>query len=373
MARVLEVVLLFLRLGATAFGGPAAHVALLHRECVERRRWISPERFLEMLSIASLIPGPTSTELVMHIGRERAGWPGLVAAGVAFIVPASLVVTLLAAIYTHGGDLPAMDGVLFAVQPVAIVIVLQALVALGRSTIRAVPMAMLVLAVGLLASAGIPEIRILLLAGVVHLLVGRASTAALVGVALCVPAVLWAQTMTASVPLPDIAAYFLRVGSVLFGSGYVLFPVLEGDLVERLGWVTERQLLDAIAAGQATPGPLFTTATFIGYVLGGLPGAVLATVAIFFPAFVFTALASRVLDRLRGSSYARAFLEGVNGAAVGLIGVTVFSLARSTLTGAVPVAVAVAAAVAVFVVRLNPALVLSAAAVVGLALGLAGG
>ena len=368
VSRLLEVIGLFLRLGVTAFGGPAAHIALLQRECVERRRWISPERFLGLLGVANLIPGPTSTELAMHIGRERAGWVGLVAGGLAFIVPAALMVGALAAFYVRGGELPVTRGVLFAVQPVVIVVVLQALVPLGRSAIRSVPMAMLAVAVAMLALAGIPEIRILLLAGVVHLAVARPpfvapALAALVGVA----GLHAAQAAGAIGPigLPDVGGYFLRVGSVLFGSGYVLLPVLEGDLVDRYRWLTEQQLFDAIAAGQATPGPLFTTATFVGYLLGGVAGAAAATAAIFLPAFVFSALASTVVERLGKSPRVRVFLQGVNCAAVGLIAVTLVTLARGALTGLVPIGIALVAVVAVFVVRLNSALVLAAAALGG--------
>jgi chromate transporter len=368
VGRLLDVTFLFLRLGATAFGGPAAHVALFERECVERRRWISRARFLDLLGIANLIPGPTSTELAMHIGREHAGWPGLVLGGIAFILPASLVVTVLAALYTRLGALPETATMLATLQPVVCVVILQALLPLGRSAIRSVPMGMLAVAVALLALAGIPEIRILLLAGAVHALLGRPMV--VVALAVCLAGSAGVVAMgagAAGVGLSDIGRYFLQVGAVLFGSGYVLLPVLEGGLVERQQWLTRQELSDAIAAGQVTPGPLFTTATFVGYLLGGVSGAIVATTAIFLPAFVFSALSSSLLDRLRRSEALRTFLEGVNGAAVGLIAVTLLTLAQTAFTGAASIVTGLLAAAALFWGRLNPALVLAVSALLGVA------
>ncbi len=371
MRGLIEVAVLFLRLGCTAFGGPAAHVALIERECVERRRWITRQEFLDLLGAANLIPGPTSTELAMHVGRRRAGWPGLIIAGLAFILPAALFVGALAAIYVRTGGLPVVRGIVAAVQPVVVVIVLQALVPLARGAIRSLPMVMVAIAVALLSFAGIPEIRILLLAGVAHLIVGRTAVATVAGVLLIAPSV-WAAAAPAIAP-GDIGAYFLRVGALLFGSGYVLLPVLEGDLVQRYGWLTQGQLLDAIAAGQATPGPVFTTATFIGFVLAGTPGAVAATVAIFLPAFVCSAISSALLQRLTRSAAARAFLDGVNAAAVALIAVVLVRLAAAALTGPLPIAVALGAAAAVFALRVNSAIVVAAAAALGAAVSLVHG
>jgi chromate transporter len=362
-----EVAALFLRLGCTGFGGPAAHVALMERECVERRGWITRQQFLDLLGVANLIPGPTSTELAMHIGRERAGWPGLVAAGLAFIVPGALLVAALASVYQRAGQLPVVRGIAEAVQPVVVVLVLQALPPLGRSAIRTVPIAMLAVAVALMAAVGIPEIRILLLAGVAHAIVGRTTAAALAGVLLAAPAALAAAAAAAAVAPVDVAAYFLRTGSLLFGSGYVLLPVLEGDLVERYGWLTREQLIDAIAAGQATPGPVFTTATFVGYLLGGPGMAALATAAMFLPAFVFSAASTLVLARLLRSPRARAFLEGVNAAAVALIAVVLVRLGAAAFDGPMAMAIALAAAAALFYARINASLVLAGAAIVGAA------
>lgn len=373
-----QVVALFLRLGATAFGGPAAHIALIERECVQRRRWITREQFLDVLGVANLVPGPTSTELAMHVGRLRAGWPGLVGAGVAFILPAALLIGLLAALYVRAGDLPVARGVSAAIQPVVIVMVLQALLSIGPAAVRSVPLVLIALGATGAALAGVPEILVLLASGAVPLVAslgnrrGTGQKALIVSLTMATGGALLLAAEGDRVPLIDVFGYFLRVGSLLFGSGYVLLPVLQGDLVERLGWLTDRQLLDAIAAGQATPGPLFTTATFIGYLLGGPSTAVIATVAMFLPAFVFTALSSLVLERLRASRYARAFLDGVNAAAVALIVVVVLTLARTAFSGALPIAVGILAAVAILIARLNPSWVLLAAAVTGAAFGLIG-
>jgi chromate transporter len=312
----------------------------------------------------------------MHVGRLRAGWPGLIAAGLAFILPAALLIGLLAALYVRAGDLPVARGVSAAIQPVAIVMVLQALVSIGPAAVRSVPLAVIALMAAGAALAGVPEILVLLASGAVPVVASLGNRRGTGQKALCLSLTIatgGALLLAAEgdrVPSIDVFGYFLRVGSLLFGSGYVLLPVLQGDLVERLGWLTDRQLLDAVAAGQATPGPLFTTATFIGYLLGGPVVAVIATVAMFLPAFVLTALSSLVLERLRASRYARAFLDGVNAAAIALIVVAVITLARTALSGALPVVMGILAAMAIFVARLNPSWVLLAAAVTGAAFGL---
>ena len=373
----MELALLFLRLAVTSFGGPAAHIALIQRECVERRQWITPQRFVDLLGVSSLIPGPTSTELAMHIGHRRAGWLGLVVAGLAFIVPAAVLVGILAAVYVHAGQLPAIRGILAAVQPVVVVIVLQAIVPLARSALRSVPLAMVAIAVVILALAGAPELRLLLAAGLVTMVLGtdrsaagRAGSVAVTAAVTVSATVATLAAAAAHVPAPAVFTYFVRVGSLLFGSGYVLLPILHGDLVARLHWLTERELLDAVAAGQATPGPVFTTATFIGYVLGGAPVAAVATIGIFLPAFIFTALSAVLFDRIRASPYARAFLDGVNVAAVALIAVVLISLGRVALAGPVTIAIAVIAAIAIFAFRVSSATVLGIAAVGGLLAGI---
>ena len=371
--RLVELALLFLQLAVTAFGGPAAHIALIRRECVEKRQWMTPERFIDLLGVSSIIPGPTSTELAMHVGHHRAGWPGLIVAGLAFIVPAAAAVGVLAAIYVHAGELPAIRGVLAAVQPVVVVIVLQAIIPLARSAFRSVPLVMVAIAVAILAMAGAPELRLLVAAGLVTMVLGtdrsQAGRAAVVAV-IVGAATAGVAAAAAHVTAPAVFTYFARVGSLLFGSGYVLLPILHGDLVQRLHWLTSQELIDAVAAGQATPGPVFTTATFIGYLLGGAPAAAVATIGIFLPAFVFTALSAVLFDRIHASRYARGFLDGVNAAAVALIAAVLVSLGRAAFTGPMTVVIAAAAAIAIFAFRRSSPVVLGVAAAGGLLAGL---
>jgi chromate transporter len=366
LSPLVEVALLFLRFGLTAFGGPAAHIALIERECVARRRWMTREEFMDILGVSSLIPGPTSTELAMHIGRKRAGWAGLVAAGLAFIVPAAVLVGTLAAVYVRAGALPVTRGIVAAVAPVVVILIAQSILPLGRTVLRSPLLIALATVAAIAAAAGAPELYVLLAAGAVHLVsrwTNRIGPLAAL-VALSVPASIVAQQAT----VPDVEhvfAYFVRVGSLLFGSGYVLLPVLEGDLVQRLGWLTPGQLLDAIAAGQVTPGPVFTTATFIGYVIGGPWMAAAATVGMFLPAFVFVAMSSVVLARLAKSPGARAFLDGVNAAAVALIAVVALTLARTAFAGGASIGVGLVAAVLLFAVRVHPTILLLMAALGG--------
>lgn len=370
-----DVAVLFLRLGCTAFGGPAAHVALIEEECVVRRRWLTREQFLDVLGAANLIPGPTSTELAMHVGLHRAGWAGLLVAGVAFILPAALMVGVLAALYVGFGSLPAIEGILRTVKPVVVIVVLQALVGLSKTALR-VPRTAVV--AGLAAVAvwlGVNEALVLVAAGLVSLAVTRgwpqASSAAwLVGVCgIGLVASGGSAGVISGVPLPALFAYFVRAGSAIFGSGYVLFAVLRHDLVEGTRWLTEGQLLDAIAVGQVTPGPVFTAATFIGYLIGGPSAAAVSTVGIFLPAFVFTALSAGVLHRLRNAPLARAFLDGVNGAAVALIALVTWSLARAAITDALTAGLALVAGVLIVGFRANSSYVLCGAALLGVFLG----
>jgi chromate transporter len=347
--RLAELAGYFLRLGMTAFGGPAAHVALMHDDCVRRRGWISEARFLDVLGAANLIPGPTSTELAMHIGHARAGWLGLVVAGAAFILPAALIVGCIAALYVDAGTLPALDRAMRLVKPVVVVVVLLAVVTLARSVRRSVGTALVAAGAGALALAGMNEALIILLAGLVH------------AVAVFAP-----RATLSIVPLGDVFAYFVQAGSVVLGSGYVLLPILRGDLVENRHWITEAQLLDAIAVGQVTPGPVFTAATFIGYLLAGPSGAATATVAIFLPAFAFSAASIALLDRYRNDAVVRAFLDGVNAAAVALIAVVLLGLARVAIVDWTTAAVAVVVLTLVGWLGVNSAVVILGAAALGL-------
>ncbi|MBI2404379.1 MAG: chromate efflux transporter [Gemmatimonadetes bacterium] len=366
----------FLKLGTTAFGGPAAHMALMEDEVVRRRGWLTREAFLDLVGATNLIPGPNSTELAIHVGAQRAGAAGLVVAGLCFILPAVLIVSGIAWAYVAFGSLPQAAGLLAWVQPVVIAVVLQALWRLGRSAVKTPALAVLALGATAAVFTGVNELVVLFGAGALWLVGTRGWPSAgqrcgLGAVVLGSPVMLPASAVAsagAAFSASTLFLVFLKVGAVLFGSGYVLLAFLRADLVQRLGWLTEAQLLDAIAVGQVTPGPVFTTATFVGYVLGGPVGATLATVGIFLPAFVFVALSAPLLPRLRASRPAAAFLDAVNVASLALmLGVT-WHLGVHTLNHARGAALAVAA-LALLRLKVNSAWLVAGAASAGLLFG----
>lgn len=364
---------LFLKLGTIAFGGPAAHIAMMEDEVVRRRQWLSREEFLDLLGAANLIPGPNSTEMAIHIGHRQAGWAGLVVAGVCFIVPAALIVTAFAWAYVRYRALPEVAGILYGVKPVIIVIVLQALFLLGRTALKTRFLGVIaVVGVGL-TLAGVHELLVLLGGGVSamakRLLVERRhnsislfSTGTL---AMLFQSSAPAAVGAAAFGLWPLFLFFLKVGAVLYGSGYVLLAFIRADLVERWHWLTESQLLDAIAVGQVTPGPVFTTATFIGYVLAGTPGAAVATIGIFLPAFVFVALSGPLVPLIRRSATAGAFLDGVNACALSLMFVITYLLARSAIVDVITILIALVSIVLLFRFRINSAWLILGGAIVG--------
>ena len=362
--------MLFLRLGATAFGGPAAHIALMEDEVVRRRRWLTKDEFLDLLGATNLIPGPNSTELAIHIGHRQAGWRGLLVAGSSFILPAVLIVLAFAWAYVRYGSLPQVTGVLYGVKPVIIVIVLQALWTLGRAAIKSKWLALVAVGGVALTLAGVHELLILFCAGVIvaasqritRQLRGDNHSLLAPSLALFLQA---SPAAAASFGLWPLFLFFLKVGSVLYGSGYVLLALIRSDLVERWHWLTETQLLDAIAVGQVTPGPVFTTATFIGYVLGGTRGALVATVGIFLPAFVFVAASGPLVPRIRRSPTAGAFLDGVNVAALALMAVVTYQLGRAALVDVKTIIIAVVSAVLLFLFRINSAWLIVGGAILG--------
>ena len=368
-----EVVRVFLKLGVIGFGGPAAHIAMMRDEVVRRRRWISDERFLDLLGMTNLIPGPNSTEMAIHLGYVRAGWPGLVLGGACFIGPAVVIVLVIAWLYVHYGTTPAARWVLYGILPVVIAVVAQAIWALGRAAVKGPLLAVVGLVVLGLALAGFNELALLFGGGAVVVLVRltRRSTgsAAVLAAMLGLPGVALGQgaAVASGVAFGTLFLTFLKIGATLYGSGYVLLAFLRNDFVHRLGWLTDRQLLDAVAVGQVTPGPVFTTATFIGYVLAGGTGAILATVAIFLPSFVFVALSYPLLPRIRGSRGASAFLDGVNVAALGLMAAVTWQLARSAIVDVFTGALAVLAGVLLILRGVNSAWLIAGGAVAGVA------
>jgi chromate transporter len=374
-----ELAWLFLRLGATAFGGPAAHIAMMEDEVVQRRAWLTRDQFLDYLGATNLIPGPNSTELAIHIGHARAGSWGLVVAGTSFILPATLIVAALAWAYVRYSGLPEVAAVLYGVKPVVIAVVVQALWRLGRSAVKTRGLAMLAVAAICAVVVGVHELIVLGGAGLA-MAVWRATTdrrvrgpraycltSVLLSGAAGVPTAAGASAgaAAASFGLWPLFLVFAKVGAVLFGSGYVLLAFLRADLVERLHWLTERQLLDAIAIGQVTPGPVFTTATFVGYLLGGATGAGVATLGIFLPAFVFVALSGLLLPRLRQSPTAAAVLDGVNVASLALMAVVSWQLGRAALVDPLTIAVAIGSALVLFRYHVNSAWLIVGGAVLG--------
>lgn len=363
-----EVAALFLRLGATAFGGPAAHVAIMHDEVVKRRKWFTDQEFLDLVSATNLIPGPNSTELAIHIGYMRAGWLGLIAGGVCFITPAVLIVLVLAMAYAQYGSLPQVEWLLYGIKPVVIAIIIQALWSLGRKAIRGWLTALAGAAVIALYFAGFNEIALLFGAGLAVMIAINIKRlrASMAGALLPLGGIpLMAQAIE-PFSLSLLFFTFLKIGAVMYGSGYVLLAFLRTDFVVRLGWLTDQQLLDAIAIGQVTPGPLFTTATFIGYVLGGTPGALLATLGIFLPSFVFVLISNPFIPRLRKSPWFGALLDGVNAASLGLMAAVTWQIGVGSLVDPLTILTAIAALILLLRYKLNSTWLIAGGALIGL-------
>ncbi len=372
-----EVALLMFRLGWTAFGGPAAHTAMLRDEVVVRRKWMTDQHFLDLMGASNLIPGPNSTELVIHSSYQRAGWRGLVVGGSLFILPAAFLVLVFAWLYVEYGTTTTGEWLLYGIKPVVIAVVAQALWGLGRAALKGPFLAAIAAGVLALYLLGGNEIVLLFGGAAVVMLVRnwRRMRAERAGTTLSLAPPLWLTPLLAAVAAGAAVEYsatrlfltFLKIGSVLYGSGYVLLAFLRNDFVERLGWLTEKQLLDAVAVGQFTPGPVFTTATFVGYIVGGFPGAVLATLGIFIPAFAFVALSIPVLPHIRKSPWTAAALDGVNVAALGLMAAVLVELASAAFVDAMTVVLAVVAAVLLIRVRVNSAWLVLAGGLIGIA------
>ena len=393
-ARLRELAGLFFRLGTTAFGGPAANIAMMEEEVVRRRQWLTHAEFLDMIGACNLIPGPNSTEMAIHLGHRRAGFAGLAVAGACFIVPAAAITMAVAWIYVRFGAMPAVGGALYGIKPVIIVIVLQALWRLGVTAARTPTLSAITAAATIAAFMGVNEMAILLGAGIltvaIESLTGAAAApggaAAAIVAARALPA---ANGVVAASPaaapsaiaggvatgvamvaapfsLTTMFLLFAKIGAVLFGSGYVLLAFLQADFVDRLHWLTQGQLLDAVAVGQFTPGPVFCTATFIGYLLGRTPGAIVATAGIFLPAFAFVAISGPLLPRLRRSPIAGALLDGVNAASLALMAAVTWQLGRAAIIDATTVAITIVGGVMLMRLRLNSAWIVLTGAALGM-------
>lgn len=373
-----ELALLYLRLGTTAFGGPAAHIAMMEGEVVRRRHWLTHEQFLDLFGVVNLIPGPSSTEMAIVIGYRLAGWQGLLMGGICFILPAALLTLALAWAYVRYGALPQAASVLYGIKAVMIAVVLSAIWNLSRKAVKSWLLGVIGLLAIVACALGFNMLAVLFGAGTATI-AAREGTSELKSISSRAAALLLPNGLSsglsgvsgAAAPfgLAPLFLFFLKVGAVLFGSGYVLLAFLRTDLVVRLHWLSDKQLLDAIAVGQMTPGPVFSTATFIGYLLGRVPGAVVATVGIFLPSFILIAMVGPLVPRLRKSAVFGAFLDGVNVGALALMAVVTWHLGRAALVDATTIALAALSAFALIRFKINSSWLILAGAIVGLIAG----
>jgi chromate transporter len=369
--RLGELAKLFFNLGVIGFGGPAAHIAMMQDEVVDRKQWLTREHFLDLVGATNLIPGPNSTEMAIHVGYVRAGWLGLIVAGVCFIGPAVLLTAVFAWVYVQFGKLPAIAPLLYGIKPAVLAVIFGAVWKLGKTALKK-NNKLLVIGIGVAVAVfcGMSEIFALLLGGLLGMiwLQGSQSANALLIPLSLATAVTNATAVNAS--LLQLGLFFLKIGCILYGGGYVLVAFLQGGLVDDLGWLTQQQLLDAIAIGQFTPGPVLSTATFIGYVIAGFPGAIVATAGIFLPSFVFVALLNPLIPRLRSSCWMSAFLDAVNISSVALMVVVTIELGFAIILPAlrfdwVAALIAVCSAIVLVRYRINAAWIVLGSAVIG--------
>ncbi len=369
--RLIELAKLFTKLGFTAFGGPAAHIAMMEDEVVVRRKWLDRTHFLDIVAAVNFVPGPNSTELAIHIGQIRAGFIGLLTSGVCFITPAVLIILAIAWAYVQYGTLPKVQSAMLGISAAVVAIVAAAMIRFGRTALRGmfsviVAIASLALAIVLRRYSKLqPEIVVLALAA----LAGAIKNGWLRRTRLPMLSLNLAA-------LAPIAWFFFKIGGTLFGSGYVLVSYLQSGLVVQRHWLTNQQLLDAVAVGQFTPGPLLTTATFIGYLLGnqhfnggvtgGIIGAVTATIAIFLPSFIFVAILGPMLQRIRHNRYARGALDAMNAAVVALILVVLVNVGISALKDWLTILIAVASLALLIWRNVNATWIVLASGIIGL-------
>jgi chromate transporter len=376
-ADLAEVAILFLKLGLIAFGGPAAHIALMREEVVRRRKWVTEQQFLDLLGASNLIPGPTSTELAIYLGYTRAGPPGLLIAGGLFILPAMLIVLAFAWAYVNFGTTPQASALLYGVKPVIIAVVVQAISGLLRAAVKRLLLGAVVVLTLVLYGIGFDPLVPLF--GLSILVVAIENRQRLVrrfgptaphppmGMLALGPFAYLAPVAAAAAvySLTTLFFTFLKIGATLYGSGYVLLAFLREDFVQRLGWLTDQQIVDAVAVGQFTPGPVFTTATFIGYLVGGFPGAIVATVAVFLPSFVFVAIVYPFVPRLRQSPWTSAFLDGANAAAVGLMIAVTWQLGVTSIVDVLTAVLALLAAILLIRFKVNSIWLVFGGAIIG--------
>lgn len=363
---------LFVRLSLTAFGGPVAHIAMGEHEIVARRQWLTREHYLDLIAATNLIPGPNSTEVMIHVGYTLRGIPGAILTGACFIVPTFLLTLALSILYVSTGAIPAVEALLWGIKPVIVAIIANAGYRLVPSALKSPLLwGVFAAAVAAIAFLHVPEVVAILGAGALYALLATRGAPALGAFLLLAQPTIEAGGRAG---VGDVFFYFLKIGSVLFGSGYVLIAYIQQDLVNTFGWLSTRELLDAIAIGQITPGPVSTTATVVGYIVAGLPGAFAATFGIFLPSFVLVILTAPLIPRMRRSRFMSAFLDGVNAGVIAALLITVVRLAGealqplegAALTSAIAVALAVAALVALIRFRINATWLIAAGGLVGL-------
>ncbi|MCM0590725.1 MAG: chromate efflux transporter [Gloeotrichia echinulata DVL01] len=387
LSRLGELAKLFLKLGIIGFGGPVAHIAMIEDEVVKRRQWLTREHFLDLLGATNLIPGPNSTEMAIHVGYVYAGWLGLIVAGVSFILPAVLITGGFAWFYVNYGTLPQVAPILYGIKPVVLAIVINALWGLAKKAVKTRQLLIITLVVVVLSGLlKLNEVVSLLIGGLLGMIWLRTGdkgnppaqqtnfviASLTTGATLKATAASATVATAANVPLWQLGWFFLKIGSVLFGGGFVLIAFIQGELVGEYGWLTQQQLLDAIAIGQFTPGPVLSTATFIGYVLAGVPGAIVSTLGIFLPSFVFTAALNPLVPKLRASKWTSAFLDSINVSAVALmvvvtfqVGVATLSLAKLPFVDFFGLAIAIISAVLAIRFRINAAWLVLGGAIIG--------
>jgi|TARA_R110000737_G_scaffold324558_1_gene337563 chromate transporter len=343
-----EVALVFLKMGTFAFGGPAVHISLMEAEIVRKRKWITHEHFLDLVGATNLIPGPNSTEMTMHCGHERAGRTGLFVAGISFIIPAILITGVFAWFYAAYGDLPSVAPFLEGIKPAVLAIILAAVFKLGKKSIKSTEHIILGVLVLVICLLGVSEIVAMIGAGIVGMFYKLALSKQKDNPKAFIPFLLVsAPSLATKLSSASVFFSFLKVGALLYGSGMVLFAYLDAELVSN-GWLTQQQLIDAVAVGQFTPGPVLSTATFIGYQLNGLGGAIAATAGIFLPSFLFVLLLNPIIPKMRKSLVFGYFLDAVNVAAVAVIAAVLVTMSKATLIDWRPVLIAILAGIVVF-------------------------
>lgn len=368
-----ELAYLFLRLGITAFGGPPAHIAMMHDEVVTRRKWMDEQEFLDLMGATNLIPGPNSTQMAIHMGYSRAGLWGMLVSGGLFIIPSTILVIILTWLYVEYGTTNYAESLFYGIKPVVIAIVLLALYTLGRKAVKGVLTSLV--GVGVIAGyfLGLNEILLIFLGGIIVMIASNYKNIAGSRMFSFVAPILGinvAAITAAEITLSTLVLTFLKIGAVLYGSGYVLLAFLEADFVNTLGWITTQQLIDVVAIGQVTPGPLLTTAAAVGYLVSGLKGAILATVAIFLPSFFFVPFVNKAVPWIRRSALAGAALDGVNAASLGLMAAVTIQLARVSLIDPLTIIIALVCVGALFFLRINSTWLIAGGGIVGILYGL---